>query len=100
MVAPVQVEIGGQKFSVTSDDDERHLRLVAAHVDEQMRQVAARDSSVSLYTRAVLAALNIASEWQKLRESQEEVERVVGRLTELLDDAPTTPDGEEISERA
>ncbi len=100
MAAPVEVEICGQKFTVTSDDDERHLRLIAAHVDEKMRQVGSRDSSVPMYTRAVLAALNIASEWQKLRESQEEVERVVDRLTDLLDEARLTPDGEESTERA
>jgi cell division protein ZapA len=84
MAAPVEVEIYGQKFSVTSDDSEKHVRQIAAHVDEKMRQIGSRDSSVPMYTRAVLAALNIASEWQKLRESQDEVERVVGRLTDLL----------------
>lgn len=100
MKAPVQVEIGGQRFSVTSDDDEQHLHLVAAIVDEQIRRIAAVDNSIPLYTRAVLAALNIASEWQKLRQSQEEVERAIERLNGLLDGAASNPDGEEISERA
>lgn len=99
MKAPVEVEIGGQRFTVTSEDDESHLRVVAAVVDEHIRRIAAQDSSIPLYTRAVLAALNIASEWQKLRQSQDEVERVVERLNGLLDGARQTPDGEEISER-
>jgi len=100
MAAPVEVDICGQKFSVTSDDSEHHIRLIAAHVDEKIRQIGSRDSSIPMYTRAVLAALNIASEWQKLRESQEEVERVVERLTDRLGVAPPTTDGEENSERA
>lgn len=99
MATPVEVEIMGQKFSVTSDDNEEHLREVAAYVDEKMRAIGGTNT-ISPYTRAVLAALNIASEWQKLRESQEEADRVVGRIAELLDSTPAAPDGEEISGRA
>ncbi len=97
--ASVQVEIVGQKFTVTSDDGEDHVRAVAALVDEKMREMTG-DGSVSPYTRAILVALNIASECQKLRQSQEEAERVVERISDRLDQSPPTPDGEEISVRA
>jgi len=100
MTSPVDVEILGQKFSVTSDDGADHLRHVAAYVDEKMRAIGGPERSISPYTRAVLVALNIASECQKLREAHDEVDRVVGRITELLDEAPPTTDGEEISGRA
>ncbi len=99
MTAAVQVEILGQKFTVTSEDDEGHVRAVAAYVDEKMKAMSG-DGSISPYTRAILVALNIASECQKLRASQEEVERVVDRISDRIDQAPPAPDGEEISERA
>ncbi len=100
MAAPVEVEIFGQKFSVTSEDGENHLRAVAAYVDEQMKAVGDPKQSLSPYTRAVLAALNIASEYQKLRESYDEANRIVGRISERLDDTPAVANGEEISGRA
>jgi cell division protein ZapA (FtsZ GTPase activity inhibitor) len=99
MAAVVQVEILGQKFMFKSEDGEGHVREVAAYVDEKMREVGG-EGSVPPYTRAILVALNIASECQKLRQSQAEVERVVGRITNRLDQVPPAPDEEEISERA
>ncbi len=99
MGGAVQVEILGQKFTVTSKDDEQHVRAVAAHVDEKMREFKP-EGNVSPYTKAILVALNIASECQKLRESQEELARAVDRISERIDRAPRAPDGEEISERA
>ncbi len=99
MTAPVQVEILGQKLTVTSDDEERHVRSVAAYVDAKMREMGGVQG-LSPYTRAILVALNIASECQKLRESQEEVERAVSRISNLFEQLPSAPDGEEISERA
>lgn len=100
MTSAVEVEILGQKLSVTSDDGEEHLRHVAAYVDEKMRAIGGPEKTISPYTRAVLVALNIASECQKLRETHDEVDRVVGRITELLNETPATADGEEISGRA
>ena len=99
MAAAVQVEILGQKFTVSSEDEEQHVRAVAAYVDEKMKEMTG-DGTISPYTRAILVALNIASECQKLRKSQEEVERAVGRISDRIDEAPSAPDGEEISERA
>ncbi len=83
MGSPVEVDIMGQKFSVTSDDGAEHLREVAGFVDLKMREIGS-EKNVSPFARAVLAALNIASECHKLRSTQEEVDRVVGRLTDLL----------------
>lgn len=98
MGAPVQVEILGQKLTVTSDDPEGHVREVAAYVDAKLREIGS-EQSLSPYTKAILVALNIASECQKLRQSQEEVERAVNRISRLFEQLPPAPDGEENSER-
>lgn len=90
MGKPVEVEIVGQLFSVTSDDGEEHVREVAERVDQTIREIAAA-KPMSSYTAAVLAALNIASECQKLRRSHDEIETYINRLASRL------PSGDEDS---
>jgi cell division protein ZapA len=84
MAEPVEVVILGQVFSVTSEDGEEHVRRVASFVDGKMREIAAGGKVVSSFTTAVLAALNIASECQKLRQNFTEIETTIDRLTERL----------------
>jgi len=84
MAEPVEVVILGQVFSVTSEDGEEHVRRVASYVDGKMREIAAGGKGVSSFTTAVLAALNIASECQKLRQNFSEMETAIDRLSERL----------------
>jgi cell division protein ZapA len=94
MRQPVQVEIMGQLFSVTSEDGEDHLRRVAGYVDGKMREVTAGGRVASSYAAAVLTALNIASEYQKLREQSLEVEKTIDRLTARLGSKPRRRGGD------
>jgi cell division protein ZapA len=87
MAKPVEVVIMGQVFSVTSEDGEEHIRGVASYVDGKMREMVAGGKTVSSFTVAVLAALNIASECQKLRQNLADTEAAIGRLTDRLDAA-------------
>ncbi len=77
----------GQVFSVTSEDGEEHVRRVASYVDGKMREIAAGGKVVSSFTTAVLAALNIASECQKLRQDAAAIDAAIERLKERLDAA-------------
>lgn len=81
MAEPVEVVIMGQSFSVTSEDGEEHVRRVAAYVDRTMRDIAGGGKVVSSFTAAVVAALNIASEWHKLREDVAQMEAAIDGLT-------------------
>ncbi len=58
-----QVEIFGQTYVLRADADEEHVRKVADLVDSKMREVAGVTRSVSTLQIAVLAALDIASEF-------------------------------------
>lgn len=96
MADPVEVVILGQVFSVVSDDDEEHVRRVARYVDGKMREIAGGGKVVSSFTAAVLAALNIASECQKLQQDFAVIETTIGRLTERLGAVcGATPEGAE-----
>lgn len=63
------VEIYGQKYTVRSDDEAEHVERVAAYVDARMREVARASSQVTSLRVAILAALNIADELFRERET-------------------------------
>jgi cell division protein ZapA len=69
----VKVEIYGQTYNVQGEQDEAYVRQLAALVDEKMRSVAESTSTVDSLRVAVLTALNMADELQRLRASQEAV---------------------------
>ena len=84
MKAAVDVEIMGHCLTVTSDDGEAHIREVAAYVDHQMRHLADGRGPTPIVQLALLTALNIASECWKLRHEQEEMDRMISRLSHHL----------------
>ena len=84
MKRPLDVEIMGQRLTVTSDDDDGHVRQVAEYVDQQMRRLADGRTAASMTQLALLAALNIASEYWKLQHEQEELHRTINRLSQRV----------------
>ncbi|MCB9677854.1 MAG: cell division protein ZapA [Alphaproteobacteria bacterium] len=63
----VQIQIRGRKYTVRSDEDDEDLVAIAQYVDSKMAEIAGRGSSADEYTVAMLAALNIASEFDRFR---------------------------------
>jgi len=84
MKEPIEVEIFGQTFTLTSDDEEEYLREVAAYVGQKMQQVATITKTVATLRVAILAALNIADEYYKARRREEEMYRQVDSLLASL----------------
>jgi cell division protein ZapA len=80
---PIEVEIMGQRFTVASEDGEEHVRKVAKYVNEHMRRLGA-NQRVANTQLALLAALNIASEYWKLRESEEDLHQRVDRISQRV----------------
>ena len=62
-----QIEIRGRRYTVRSDEEDVDLQALAAYVDRKIAEVADRAPSLDDYTAAMLAALNIASEYERLR---------------------------------
>ncbi len=71
----------GQSFTVASNEGEEHLRKVAALVDTKMRELSSGAHAVTTVNVAILAALNIASEYEKLKDQQQVVEHTIDRLS-------------------
>lgn len=77
----VQITIRGRRYTVRSDEDDLDLQRVATWVDSKMTEMAGRSSTFDEYTIAMLAALNIASEFERFRL---EVDRELGGLDREL----------------
>jgi len=73
----------GQRITVASDDSEEHVRKVAKYVNEHMRRLG-ENQRVANTQLALLAALNIASEYWKLRESEEDLQQRVDRISQRV----------------
>jgi len=72
-----EVEIFGQTYSLRADADAEHVKRVAVLLDERMREVASAGRTVSSVQIAVLAALDIASEFIQLRDDSRRLAREV-----------------------
>lgn len=79
-----EVEIFGQPYSLRSDAEEEHVRRVADLVDLKMREVASGTRSVSTLHIAVLAALDIASEYMHLEARAESLLAEVEERAEAM----------------
>jgi cell division protein ZapA len=84
MKQPLDVEIMGQRLTVTSDEGDEHVRRMAEYVDQRMRQLAGGRATASMTQLALLTALNIASEYWKLQKEQEELQRTIHRLSQRV----------------
>jgi cell division protein ZapA len=69
----VTVDIYGQQYRMVGKASLSHLKSVANYVDDKMRQIAGGNARLDTAKLAVLAAINIADEFFKLKEEYEEL---------------------------
>ncbi len=68
MTKPVEVEIMGQNITLRSEEEESYVRRVAGYVDGKMQEVVKTARPVAKFNVAMLAAMNIADEYHRLKE--------------------------------
>ena len=87
----IEVKILGETFTVTSEDEEQHVRELAEFVDQRMNRYDRRTEShpPSPLRIAIMAALSIADEYLKSRkqetEEAEKLERISAKLVSRLE---------------
>ena len=86
-----RTEILGQKLSLTSDQTEEFLKLLAGYVEETAGQVRTRFTAVDSLRIAIMTAMTIAEEYFIYRNHQEKVfsslEKTVGELQKKIGSA-------------
>lgn len=84
MKRPFDVEIMGQRLTVSSDAEETYVHKVAGYVDGKMQQALKSAPPVARSNIAMLVALNIADEYHRLKERHEEMLSRLGHLSKRL----------------
>ena len=87
MKKAVDVEIMGHKYTVRSDADEKYVLKVAEYVDEKVQEIVKTARPIANPNVAMLAALNIADEYHRLKDNYE---TVLHRLNDLSRRLSTT----------
>jgi cell division protein ZapA len=87
MKKALEVEILGQKFTISSDAEENYMLKVAGYVDEKMQELSRSSKPLAKANIAVLAALNIADEYHRLKDTHD---TILSRLNQLSKKLSTT----------
>lgn len=77
MKSPVVVTIGGHRYTLRSDEDEKVVREMAAHVDKHLRDLQKQTRAADTQSLAILTALQITEELWETRRSHAELKKRV-----------------------
>jgi len=77
MKSAVVVTIGGHRYTLRSDEDERVVREMASHVDKHLRDLQKQTRAADTQSLAILTALQITEELWKTRRTQAELKKRV-----------------------
>jgi len=87
MKKSLDVEILGQKFTISSEAEEGYMLKVAGYVNDKMQELVRSSKPVAKANIAMLAALNIADEYHRLKDAHESI---LSRLNQLSKRLSTT----------
>ena len=90
MTKTVQIEIYGQRYTITGDAEEDYIKRVSQFVDDHIRTLAAGMKTATLAKLAILAAINITHQLfqsERLRQQGEAaIEERAGSLIETIEE--------------
>lgn len=69
----VSVDIFGEEYTVKGAEKPEYIQMLAAYVDRRMKMIQQRNPNLSNTKLAVLTALNLADELNKLQEDYDEL---------------------------
>jgi len=84
MKKALDVEILGQKFTISSDAEEGYMLKVAGYVDAKMQELLRSPTPVAKSNIGMLTALNIADEYHRLKEMHEGIVHRLNQLSKKL----------------
>lgn len=80
----VQVEIGGEEYSIRALASPDYTKECAAYVDRTLKEIMRQGSLVQVHKGAILAALALADELFQARAQLEDLRADVARRAESL----------------
>ncbi len=65
------VKINGREYTLSSSESREYMLSVADLVDKKMKQVAGSDPTMSTAYTAILAAVNLADDYLRLKKTEQ-----------------------------
>jgi len=84
MKRSVTVQIGGARYALKTDEDDRWVKAVAAFVDAKFRDTQKHTRTVDTQAVAVLTALQIAEELFSERQQSSELRKKIREKSQSL----------------
>jgi len=84
MKKALDVEILGQRITISSDAEEGYMLKVAGYVDDKMQELMQASKPVAKSNVAMLAALNIADEYHRLKDTHDAILQRLDQLSKKL----------------
>lgn len=76
-VNKVNVEIFGENYVVKGEESPEYIEMLAAYIDKRMKLIQQRNPHLSTAKIAVLTALNLADELNKLQDDYDKLLKMV-----------------------
>ncbi len=73
----VAVRIFDEEYIVKGNEQAEYMEMLAAYVDKRMRMISQRNKYLSATKVAVLTALNLADDLNKLQEDYDELVKMI-----------------------
>ncbi len=73
----ITVDIYGVQYTIVGTESASHIRHVASIVDEKMREISSMNPSLDTNRLAVLTAINVVSDYLKVRDRLEQHEKEI-----------------------
>lgn len=80
----VRVNICGKEYSLTTEESQGYVSMLAAKLEESITELLNSSSSVSLQAATIVTALSLMDETVKLNES---IDNIRTQIKEYVDDA-------------
>jgi len=84
MKKALDVEILGQKLTISSDAEEGYMLRVAGYVDGKMQELLQSPKPIARSNIAMLAALNIADEYHRLKDAHDSMLHKLDQISSRL----------------
>jgi cell division protein ZapA len=84
LTEPVRIRIRDQEYLLAGDDREEHILRIAQYVNEKLKEVEENTEGLSEKKAAILAALNIASDYFLLIKERDELLSGIRERTQAL----------------
>jgi cell division protein ZapA len=69
------VDIYGQQYTIIGSESSSHVRLIAAMVDDKMREISSKNPSLDVNKLAVLTAVNAVNDYIKIKDQLEQLQK-------------------------